>query len=242
MKRCLILTLTYLLAAGPATAGRLRPGRTALIEPVAPGLVDVTADLEFSTRGMTADPSLLSVDTTRILVNAGTHLLPWLHVHAGAGWMQSEVDHHRGEGGFTWQTGLHASLLEQVIAASPVAGVKQAMGLTLESHYRYSSSNRGPNTFNWHELAVTPLFHYTVTRANNPLWHIRQPEATALQLGVQFSTIDGKLGSQSVRENRNFAAVAGVQFLLTSQWSTQVRAILHGSSDRAFALRLGRYF
>ena len=244
MMRCLILPLTLLLATGPAMAesGHLRPGRTALIEPAAPWLIDVAADIGFSTRAFVAGPDVLRVDTTRILVNAGIHLLPWLHAQAGAGWMESEVGHHRGEGGFAWQAGLHLSLIEQVIAASPVAGVKQAMGLTLETHYRHASSNRGQDDFNWHEWAVTPLFHYTVTRADNPLWHVRQPEATALQLGVQVSTIDGKLGAQSVRENRNFAGVAGVQVLLANQWSTQARAVLHGSGDRAFELRLGRYF
>ncbi len=244
MNTILKLALAGMLVATTANAetGRLRPGRGPLIAPSAPGLINVSGDIELGTRELVAGGAVARVDLSRFLLNGGIDLMPWLTTYAGVGWMLAELEDQKGEGGFTWQAGVSVNLLEQILSASPVGGVKQSMGLTLDTAYRYSSSNRGRDDFNWHELTVTPLFNYTVTRANDPLRHTAQPAATALLLGVQFSNINGDLGDESLRENRNFAGVAGAQFLLDSQWSSTLQAVLYGGGDRLIRVRLGRYF
>lgn len=230
------------LATGYEAVAQLRPASRGLVNLHAAGRGALIADITMGQREMRAQSDVFRVDLTRFTVNGGVAPLPWLFTYAGAGWIRAAIEDNNGEGGFSWQAGAAVNLVEHVLSESPVAGLKQAIGMTVDVAYRYSESNRGEDDFYWHEYTVTPLVHVTVTRWDDPLRHRIQPAASALQVGLQYNYCRGSLGDVDVRANRDFAGVLGGQVLLRNDWSATLSCMLFGDHDRVVTLSLGRTF
>jgi hypothetical protein len=237
------LGLGLLCGSGGGTfAGQMRPASGALISSASARTLSTALTVDADTREFTISEAVTRVDAVCVMGRVGTQVAPWLHIEAGLGWTQAEVDYHQGAGALAWLVGARLAVLEQIVESSPVAGTLQSWGLALETEYKSSESSIGLTELEWYEVTVAPLLHYTVNRGHAGEAGALYVPRTALTLGVLFSHIDGDRNGTPLHNNRDFAYVAGGEAMLQHDWVGSLRVVVFGGHDRTLRFAFGRYF
>ncbi len=181
------------------------------------------------------------LEAWRAMALARYQALDWLAFEGGLGAGRGSLDGEDGEAGVVWQVGCRAGLAEWVLDRSPVLGRKRAVRVEALAWRRGTDSNRGEAEFGWNEWALEPRAVYGVNRQGPERWHPYEPEAVRVFAGAVLSRVDGKLGSQNIRENRSFGLSTGLELNLSKRWiiGLEGRSFLEGGvADVAAYLRV----
>ena len=89
---------------------------------------------------------------------------------------------------------------------------------------------------------MSPYVNYVHNLQGPDRWSPYQPKAVALRTGLLFSTIDGDVAGQGIKENRDFGLLVGTDFQFDSGWVFNITGYAFSADELCVEAGLGYHF